>query len=1151
MALTYSEPDYLYPAPTATALSQGDDPRPTQLAPQALLALNHLIDELLHLVVHSSLHSTPSPLTPTSSPNGGLSTQPPTPLGDNEVLTSDRFKSGLARILGPTSLAKECILEAELAVRELVRRGSPSLRADGALKRAPGVWGSPILPSNGAPLADDEELVRQASETFRALRAWAMQISGLGAACPAGSAAAPAPLPEHLVALMPPRPAPDPSSHVTFVLALYVERVLTTLGAHLVRLVSGVVARSVPPADAASVADVETALMEDTLVWSWLQGMRVRAFIADEAAQERARRAKGSPTLPQGSALPRRSASSVGTAASGAKNALVGGGAKPARKGSLTGPASGALSGSRRPSSDSMTTTSAAGAPTYARKNSSTGLGISTSSGGLSVPQPAPVGDAFDQLLSSGRTLKLSSTPDRLRTYENRPNGIPAASSSSTNPSPRRLQARDPQPRHLFAEEDEDAATAADEQRRPERQRESFLDLLNSPPPADAAAHRLSLHPRRPAPNDDPSHPMSVAMRVQDSQDSMHSIDSPTSAAVEQGDSPRTRAYKAKDEKRDLASERQINRDLANFFSNPPPGPAPAAAPACLDRPSALVDDAPSARQSASSPNKGKSGFRGLMSMVTGGSSSKNKDKDPEPRPSLSSPPSSPPPPSYRSRTSISASSPSSSAAPATSVSQAAMRAAGFGENVALAAKAAAYAAPPGLAGPSSPRGGGRRESYDRPQGRRSKSAASTSAAGGYGAVEEEDRAQQEPRPASLAPRKASLSSAIRAAPNVNGATSSASSSLDERRPSRVDALAARASSTNLAPAIPLVAPAGATADSSRSLGPPVSIKPPRRSSSLKRSAREREQSSSASTPTPRTRESSAGSTRSPPTMPLAPHQLAEVESAAPPVVVVPSASTSARASEDSLRGEPADAAGVERQAPASAEAPAGPAAAPAPLELHEPQGEADARAAPSTANGLVMAAPLSPVDEVPTPSSSSFAPHALAAAAPQGAQAPPQQQPPQGTTPPSTPPRQQLAPSPTCLPGHLTTATLSGTKSIVGLLKELRGAMLFAETRDECVELVEGMLRDQARRVEALAQREREAERESAARDKAAGREEPRSEERTQERQVEEGAQGEEEAAVADKATLPVGQEDTTGTVAPTEEREDVLGEGEPVVAA
>lgn len=398
-----AEPDYILAAPAAASLS--DDTRPTRLSPQGLLALNHVVDELLHLVIHSALHSTPSPLTPTSSPTGGLPTQPPIPLGPEEVLTSDRFKSALARILGPTSLAKECILEAELAVRELVRRGSPSLRGDGALKRAQGIWGSPVLPSRGSVVIDEEELVRQASDVFRGLRAWTMQLSGLGAACPQGSSTAPVPLQEHLVALMPPRPAPEPSPHVTFILALYFERVLTTLGSHLLRLVAGVVARSATT-EVAGAADVETALMEDTLVWSWLQGMRVRTHIADEAALERARIARGSPTLSQGGALPRRS---VSTAAgpSGA-SALPSTGAGSTRKASLKGP--------RRPSNDAAVGAgSVASAPTYARKGSlSTGLGIST------TPPPAVPqnGDAFDQLLNSGRTLKLSSTPDRLRTFE-------------------------------------------------------------------------------------------------------------------------------------------------------------------------------------------------------------------------------------------------------------------------------------------------------------------------------------------------------------------------------------------------------------------------------------------------------------------------------------------------------------------------------------------------------------------------------------------------------------------------------------------------------------------------------------------------------------------------------------------------------------
>ena len=526
--------------------------------------------------------------------------------------------------------------------------------------------------------------------------------------------------------------------------------------------------------------------------------------------------------------------------------------------------------------------------------------------------------------------------------------------------------------------------------------------------------------------------------------------------------------------------------------------------------------------------------------MVTGGGSSKSKDKDVEPRPSLSSPPSSPPPPSYRSRSSMSASSPSGAAAPATSVSQAAMRAAGFGENVALAAKAAAYAAPPGLAGPSSPKSG-RRESYDRPQGRRSKSGASASAATGYGAVREEDRAQQATRPAALAQRKASLPSTNGAPSRANGTASSASSSFDERRPSGADDTAAPASLADLAPPIPLVAPTPAPDGTGRTLGPPISIKPPRRSSSLKRSAREREPSGPAPTSAPRTRESSVGSTtRSPPTMPLAPHQLAEVECAAPPVVVEPSASASTRSSEDVQRDVPVDAAAVEQQGAALLHAAAGLAAAEAPLEVQQPQKEAGARAVPGTANGLVMAAPLSPVDEVPTSSSSSFAPVAPTGAAQQQPQAPQQPQP-RSTTPPSTPPP-QTALSPPSLPGHLTTSTLSGTKSIVGLLKELRGAMLFAETRDECVELVEGMLRDQARRVEALAQREREEERESAARLEAARREEVGTQARTQEQQDEGEAPLTQRAGAAGKAALSTEEEDAESTPSRMEMREAVV---------
>lgn len=83
-----------------------------------------------------------------------------------------------------------------------------------------------------------------------------------------------------------------------------------------------------------------------------------------------------------------------------------------------------------------------------------------------------------------------------------------------------------------------------------------------SAPPSEAtASRRSSIVPRRPVPADDPSHPMSVAMRVQDSQASVDTQATATSGSSYAPGSPRSdmrRILKAKDEKRDLASERTL-----------------------------------------------------------------------------------------------------------------------------------------------------------------------------------------------------------------------------------------------------------------------------------------------------------------------------------------------------------------------------------------------------------------------------------------------------------------------------------------------------------------------------------------------------------------------------------------------------------------
>lgn len=70
-------------------------------------------------------------------------------------------------MLGP-SLGKNVLLEAELAIRELLRMGAPSLRGDGALRKGSFSGLSEVAATT------------QADDLFRLLREWVMEISGLG-----------------------------------------------------------------------------------------------------------------------------------------------------------------------------------------------------------------------------------------------------------------------------------------------------------------------------------------------------------------------------------------------------------------------------------------------------------------------------------------------------------------------------------------------------------------------------------------------------------------------------------------------------------------------------------------------------------------------------------------------------------------------------------------------------------------------------------------------------------------------------------------------------------------------------------------------------------------------------------------------------------
>ncbi|GAA5831852.1 hypothetical protein JCM11251_003910 [Rhodosporidiobolus azoricus] len=1248
MAGVFSEPSYVLEQPATAVLSET---RPTHLSPTALAALNYLLDELLHIIVHAALHSPPASTTPTNSPPPAGTTSPPSstsharsssstfpsPLGPTEVLTTDRVKSSLARILGPTSLAKECILEGELAVRELVRRGSPSLRADGALKKS-GMWGTPVIPSSsqsadaegkegeetGEEVKEREkqklEVARQANEVFRALRAWVMQISGMGAAC---YGPAPNSLSEHLVALSPPKPPPTsiPSSpHLTFLLALYVERLLSTLSMHLLRLCGAVSARQ-SASDVATVADLEVALMEDDLVWSWAQGMRVRRFIEKEGLREREAAKKGSPVL--GNEAERSGLSRAGSlsAPSGGTTTTVARNGAGHRKGSasLAVPSQKADVASidsppslGRGSSFGGASTAAASVPAFGRRSSvessrsglnytgpgrraSLGLGISGSTSTLALD-----GDTFDQLISGNKTIKLSSTPDRLRYFERLDSrkrlpssmSMPSISSSSSttslqstsgsisgmskSASARRLRARDPQYRDLLEEEeeDEDDDTILRGKAQPQR-RESLMDLLNSTPPWTAAddvppvlasttpnglstSRRASLRPSlRTIDDSDPLHPMSVAMRVQDSQDSQATIDSQATSVLSEatsGEDPhvntspgaRMRALKAKDERRDLASERQVNTDLMDFFSSTPPV-APAPENPFLGAPTSPL-----------SPKRSRGGLRGFMSKVTGsggsdGSSKKDDDSltrvetPVSPKSGFSLPGGSRRPSNARSQSISGASIATSSS------SVAAMTASGF----AVPAARAAYNPPPGLGSPIQPP---IRE-------RRSSSITSST--------------RSRPRQQSLTqpplPASASLPPGLSDTPPPQGILI---------KPVRTSI--ASASTTSLAPPVSTTPATTATTGSDT---PTPSIRnPPKRSSSLKRMPREREtsaqsagsgpvsaRSSATSSPVPppsahfvsrapRERESSAQSaltiastTTSGTFRSLGLLQAGTAgETSAPPIVVVPNGlvdgnSASKNPAERIGAGSPALGHGARRPASAEeekmaveedkpekaagppthlgpsiwseekyaedsaaqAEAPTTPPLVPVAVAFSSPSVAAEK---PSASSPPLPPAPLrtnstTPLQTPSTPpqtrspnrfSTSSSPLLAVGGTGGQRSVSPPLAAPrvtrfsaPSADSPsqstaaslrslsrspnhqlydvPSSPPKRasSLLASPPLFLAPGTPSTPTGEKSLSTTLKELRAAMLSAETRDECVDLVEALLRDYAKRVEARAEQE------------------------------------------------------------------------------
>jgi hypothetical protein len=245
----YEEPHYVLPTPASVLASET---RSITLHTTTLVWLNTWLDELLFLTLSACCSSSPSP--------GGTEDRLILPL------TTERYKTvGVLRVL-PNALGKNAVLEAELAVRELVKSNARELRHDPALRKAA---------ENGSATTVDLQAV------FEELRVWTEEASALGrrwvgdvadaaAAPPFASVRELESLRTRVNARLN-RPA-GRASRISPALAIYASTVLTFVGEYAVRALARVVERD-PGRGEARTAELSGAMCEDANLWDVYEGM--------------------------------------------------------------------------------------------------------------------------------------------------------------------------------------------------------------------------------------------------------------------------------------------------------------------------------------------------------------------------------------------------------------------------------------------------------------------------------------------------------------------------------------------------------------------------------------------------------------------------------------------------------------------------------------------------------------------------------------------------------------------------------------------------------------------------------------------------------------------------------------------------------------
>ncbi|KAF8528845.1 hypothetical protein BU17DRAFT_37137 [Hysterangium stoloniferum] len=359
-------PNYLSARSADVILSEV---RPTRIKSEALRSVNVLLDELLWLI-----------------------------LGYARSFSTDRLRSGLLKAL-PTALGKNALLEAEVELRAYVDRNPPATP----------------LPTDEStmakfPLQPAFELLRMKCEAYFSLGDQEENTEA-----------------ENLLHSRMSQIAGDvtPKLEAIAPASLYLTAILEHICEHVLACVGRVVARDSSRTTAHS-QDLYVALCEDETIYALFKTMKVQDQIEQQSKTSRPRRSKSSSRNDLGVDLPAHSTpalpqtrQSMDSAVSNSSNTNL-----PGRSSAEKGrskvifknsppkvPENKSILGVRHRRSNSLLGDKKASAMPFnelLRSNTNDGF----------LPGDDDDSIHFDDLMRSGATMKVSLTPDRLKTFE-------------------------------------------------------------------------------------------------------------------------------------------------------------------------------------------------------------------------------------------------------------------------------------------------------------------------------------------------------------------------------------------------------------------------------------------------------------------------------------------------------------------------------------------------------------------------------------------------------------------------------------------------------------------------------------------------------------------------------------------------------------